>query len=64
MLTTKQQGLFKLLGFDVEQEKEIRQRHKVCVKDFGAVKDFTTWLTKVLHKRWESERRTSVYLGD
>lgn len=64
MLTTKQQGLFKMLGFDVAQEKEIRQRHKVCVKDFGAVKDFTTWLTKVLHKRWESERRTSVYLGD
>jgi len=64
MLTTKQQGLFKSLGFDVAQEKEIRQRHKTCVKDFGATKDFTTWLTKVLHKRWESERRTSVYLGD
>lgn len=64
MLTNKQQGLFKLLGFDPMQEKEIRQRHKVCVQDFGAAKDFTTWLTKVLHKRWASERRTTVYLGD
>lgn len=64
MLTNKQLGLFELLGFDPTHEKEIRERHKLCVRDFNATKDFTTWLTKVLHKRWESERRTSVYLGD
>ncbi len=66
MLTSQQQGLFNLLGFDPSQEKEIRQRHKTCVKDYGAVKDFTRWLTKVLHRRWAEDRRrnTTPYLGD
>jgi hypothetical protein len=63
MLTERQLALFKSLDFDPTQEKDIRQRHKMCVRDFSATKDFTTWLTKVLHKRWQSERR-SVYLGD
>ncbi len=66
MLTVQQQGLFNLLGLDLAQEKEIRQRHKTCVKDYGAVKDFTRWLTKVLHRRWAEDRRknTTPYLGD
>ncbi len=66
MLTEKQQALFRLLDWDPAEEKDIRQRHKVCVKDFGAVKDFTTWLTKALHHRWAEDRRrnTTPYLGD
>lgn len=66
MLTARQQGLFQLLDWDTAQEKEIRQRHRDCVKSYGAVKDFTSWLTKVLHRRWAEDRRknTTPYLGD
>jgi methyl coenzyme M reductase subunit C len=66
MLTERQLALFKSLGEDPVNEKEIRQRHKVCVKDFGAVKDFTQWLVKRLHRQWELERRQAgaIYLGD
>jgi hypothetical protein len=62
MLTEKQLGLFRLLDWDPVQEKQIRQRHK----DHGGVKDFTRWLTKVLHHRWAEDRRrnTTPYLGD
>jgi len=62
MLTEKQLGLFRLLDWDPVQEKQIRQRHK----DHGTVKDFTRWLTKVLHHRWAEDRRrnTTPYLGD
>ncbi len=62
MLTEKQLGLFRLLDWDPAQEKDIRQRHK----DLGGVKDFTRWLTKILHYRWAEDRRrnTTPYLGD
>ena len=62
MLTEKQLALFRSLDWDPTQEKEIRQRHKAL----GGVKDFTSWLTKVLHRRWAEDRRrnTTPYLGD
>jgi hypothetical protein len=66
MLTTRQQALFKLLEWDTAHEREIRTRHRGNVDEYGADKDFTRWLTKVLHQRWASERRASAtpYLGD
>jgi hypothetical protein len=64
MLTEKQLSLFKALGEDPANEKEVRQNHKKCVQQFGAVKDFTQWLLKRLHRQWALERRQNVYLGD
>ena len=66
MLTVRQQALFKLLEWDASEEQAIRQRHRSCVIEYGAVKDFTGWLTKVLHRRWANERRqlATPYLGD
>lgn len=66
MLTEKQRGLFSLLDFDVNSEDVLRERHKKLVKEYGAVKDFTRWLQKVLHNRWAEDRRrnSTPYLGD
>lgn len=65
MLTSRQASLFRALDWNPMDEKEIRARHKEVVQKYGAVKDFTSWLTKVLHNRWKEERRlSSVYLGD
>ena len=62
MLTSKQKALFINLGLTEEQEAEIRARHKVVV-ELGAPKDFTAWLTKVLHLRWRSGQMDRTYVG-
>lgn len=66
MLTEKQKGLFTLLDYDVNSEDVLRERHKMLVKEYGAVKDFTRWLQKVLEHRWAEDRRrnSTPYLGD
>jgi hypothetical protein len=66
MLTPKQLWLFNQLGEDPAQEKDVRLNHRLCVEQFGAVKNFTTWLTKRLYRKWELDRRrnTTPYLGD
>jgi hypothetical protein len=65
MLTQRQQGLFSMLGIDPAREKEIRKFHKEDIPH-GAVKDFTRWLTKRLHKKWQEQHRrlAGPYLGD
>lgn len=66
MLTTRQLNLVRALGEDPADERVIRQRHKSCVQNFGAVKDFTRWLEKRLHRKWELDRcrNATPYLGD
>jgi hypothetical protein len=66
MLTPKQQWLFKQLGEAMDDEKEVRLRHRLCVEQYGSVKDFTRWLTKRLYRKWELDRcrNTTPYLGD
>ena len=64
MLTPKQQWLFEQLGESPADENEIRLRHRLCVEKFGAVKNFTTWLTKRMYSKWEQERNSTPYLGD
>ena len=66
MLTAKQQWLFDQLGESPADEHEVRLRHRLCVEQYGSVKNFTTWLTKRLYRKWELDRRrnTTPYLGD
>lgn len=64
MLTPKQQWLFDQLGESPADEKDVRLQHRLCVEKFGAVKNFTTWLTKRLYAQWERNRSTTPYLGD
>jgi len=66
MLTRKQQWLFEQLGESPAVEMEVRLRHRLCVENFGAVKDFTRWLTKRLYSKWvqDRSRNTTPYLGD
>lgn len=66
MLTAKQQWLFAQLGESPADEHEIRLRHRLCVEQYGSVKNFTTWLTKRLYRKWELDRcrNTTPYLGD
>jgi hypothetical protein len=66
MLTEKQKRLFVLLDYDVNSEDALRERHKMLVTEFGAVKDFTRWLQKILEHRWREDRRrnSTPYLGD
>jgi hypothetical protein len=65
MLTPHQKELFRMLGIDPAREKDIRTFHKELIP-FGAVKDFTRWLTKRLHKKWQEQHRrlAGPYLGD
>ena len=66
MLTPKQLWLFEQLGEDPSAEKEVRLRHRLCVEQYGSVKNFTTWLTKRMYRKWELDRcrNTTPYLGD
>ena len=66
MLTKRQQELFKQLDLMPAQEREIRDTHRQMVQEDRAVKDFTRYLTKWLHRRWARERNkaTAPYLGD
>jgi hypothetical protein len=66
MLTKRQQELFKQLDLEIAAEREIRDTHKQMVQEGRAVKDFTRYLTKWLHRRWSQERNkaTAPYLGD
>lgn len=66
MLTPKQLWLFEQLGEDPAAEKEVRLRHRLCVEQYGSVKNFTTWLTKRMYRKWELDRctNTTPYLGD
>ena len=66
MLTPKQQWLYKQLGEPLDDEKEVRLRHRLCVEQYGAVKNFTTWLTKRMYRKWELDRcnNATPYLGD
>lgn len=66
MLTPKQQWLFEQLGESPADENEVRLRHRLCVEKFGAVKNFTTWLTKRMYRKWELDRcnNATPYLGD
>ena len=66
MLTDRQRGLFRELGLDEGTEKEVRAVHKELIVKYGAVKDFTQYLVKRLHKQWARERsqNTTPYLGD
>jgi hypothetical protein len=65
MLTERQLWLFEQLC-EGRTEKEVRACHKDCVRSYGAVKDFTQWLVKRLHRQWAEDRRknTTPYLGD
>jgi len=66
MLTAKQLWLFEQLGESPADEHEVRLRHRLCVEQYGSVKDFTRWLTKRLYRKWELDRSrtTTPYLGD
>ncbi len=50
MLTAKQQWLFDQLGESPADEHEVRLRHRLCVEQYGSVKNFTTLTPNPLSK--------------
>ena len=65
MLTVRQQSLFHQLE-ETRTEEEVRAIHKMMVKEYGAVKDLTSWLLKRLYRKWALERKATEvpYLGN
>jgi hypothetical protein len=63
MITDRQRWLFEQLG-ECRSVNDVRACHKDSVRNYGAVKDFTQWLIKRLHRQWANQRNTTPYLGD